>query len=319
MRAEPPYRNRRRQVPTAVALGLVVVALVGATAGCRARPPAGRLERLAYTSSDGSQRQAYVYLPVGYASRTERRWPLMLFLHGDGERGDGGRDLDWVLAHGPLYEAWIQRRDLPFVILAPQLPLFGREKTVSYIRDRDPATIPRRLEKGVPERPVELPTPRPMTGVPAASELPYGARGLPDGWPEREGDLLALLDLALERFRVDSRRVYLTGLSYGGFSTWYLASRHPERFAAIAPIVGWGHPDLMAPLARRRMPIWVFAGGRDDAVPVQYFYAGLNELERLGHREVRFTVEEDMGHDVWRRVYAGNDLYDWMLSQRLDD
>ena len=121
----------------------------------------------------------------------------------------------------------------------------------------------------------------------------------------------------IEQHRVDPTRVYLTGLSYGGFGTWHLASRHPDRFAAIAPIVGWGHPDLMSPLAERRMPIWVFAGGRDTAVPVRFFYAGLNELERLGHRDFRFTIHEDAGHDAWKRVYAGRDLYDWFLSHTL--
>ena len=120
----------------------------------------------------------------------------------------------------------------------------------------------------------------------------------------------------MELFRIDPDRVYLTGLSYGGFGTWFLAARHPQRFAAIAPVVGWGHPEQMAPLAERRMPVWVFAGGRDPAVPVKYFYTGLNELERLGHDEVRFTIHEDGGHDVWKRVYAGRDLYDWLLSHR---
>ena len=118
---------------------------------------------------------------------------------------------------------------------------------------------------------------------------------------------------------MDPQRVYLTGLSYGGFGTWALASRHPQRFAAIAPVVGWGHPELMPPLAERQMPIWVIAGGRDASVPAQYFFAGVNELERLGHESVRLTVHEDAGHDVWKRVYAGRDLYDWLLSHTLAD
>ncbi len=275
-----------------------------------------RLVRQSYAASDGQERAYFVYLPAGYESDRDRRWPLLLFLHGDGERGDGRDDLDWVLVHGPLYEAWVQKRDLPFVIVGPQLPLFGRDKTVDYIRDRDRAAIPRRLEEGVPPRPDPFPTPWPMTGAVADPVLPVGPEGPPDGWPRRERDLLTILDQALGRYRVDPDRVYLTGLSYGGFGTWYLASRHPERFAAIAPVVGWGHPELMAPLAERRMPVWAFAGGRDPAVPVKHFFAGLNELERLGHDAVRFTVHEDSGHDVWRRVYGGRDLYDWLLRQR---
>lgn len=298
---------------------VAALAVLGAAEPAAAGPPpdpAPRLVRQPYASSAGEERQYLVYLPAGYATEPERRWPLLLFLHGNGERGDGREDLDWVLVHGPLYEAWVQKRDLPFVIVAPQLDLFGLDETVDYIRDRDPATIPRRLAEGVPPRPTEFPTPQPMTGSLAATELPFGPEGPPHGWPLREQDLLTILDQELELRRVDPDRVYLTGLSYGGFGTWALAARHPRRFAAIAPVVGWGHPAHMAALAEARLPVWAFAGGRDPAVPVAHFYAGLNELERLGHDGVRFTIHEDAGHDAWRRIYAGRDLYDWLLAHR---
>ena len=278
--------------------------------------PAQQLLRHSYRDTTGVERDCLVYLPGGYESDPGRRWPLLLFLHGNGERGDGREDLEWVSVHGPLYEAWVQKRDLPFVIVAPQLPLFGLDETVDYIRDRDPSTIPRRLETGVPSRPAEFPTPQPMAPAPAGAELRHGPEGPPFGWPLREQDLLTLLDQVVGGYRVDPDRVYLTGLSYGGFGTWHFASRHPERFAAIAPVVGWGHPDLMGPLAEHRVPVWVFAGGRDTAVRVEHFYPGLNELERLGHPEVLFTVHEDAGHDTWKRVYGGQDLYEWLLSHR---
>jgi predicted peptidase len=272
------------------------------------------LERQSYTSSTEEQCDYFVYLPRGYDSDPARLWPMMLFLHGDGERGNAREDLDWVLVHGPLYEAWIQKRDLPFVIVAPQLPLFGRDQTIDYIRDRKQDDIPQRLEVGVPPRPEEFPTPWEMVGATADPDLPYGPEGPPDGWPRREEDLLTILDQAVTLYRADMEHVYLTGISYGGFGTWYLASKHPERFAAIAPVVGWGHPDLMPPLADRPMPVWVFAGGRDPAVQVQYFYPGLNALEKLGNDEVLFTIHADSNHDAWRRVYAGQDVYDWLLE-----
>ncbi len=283
------------------------------------RPAEPRLERLSYPGTACGDRDALVYLPAGWRADGERRWPLLVFLHGDGERGDGRQDLDWVLVHGPLYEAWVQRRELPFVIVAPQLPLFGRDLTVDYIRDRDPASIPRRLAAGVPPRPAAFPTPEPMTGAVAAETVPLPPEGPPDGWPRCEADLLTLVELAGERYRADPRRVYLTGLSYGGFGSWHLAARHPDRFAAIAPVAGWGHPELAVPIADRRLPVWAFAGGRDPAVPVRFFYPGLNELERRGHPDVRFTIHEDSGHDVWKRVYAGEDLYAWLLQHQLPD
>jgi hypothetical protein len=75
----------------------------------------------------------------------------------------------------------------------------------------------------------------------------------------------------------------------------------------------------MPSLAERRMPVWVFAGGRDPAVWPQLFYPGINSLEELQNREgdVRFTIHVDAGHDAWRRVYAGGDLYNWLLQHSL--
>jgi hypothetical protein len=96
---------------------------------------------------------------IRHDSDPDGRWPVMLFLHGNGERGNGKEDLDWVLTHGPLYEAWIQKRDLPFIIVAPQLPLYGLDETIDYIRDRKIEDIPERLEQGVPARPEEFATP----------------------------------------------------------------------------------------------------------------------------------------------------------------
>jgi len=273
-----------RKVPIVL---LIMVVPIVACAGRTRTPETSiteiaepRLVRQSYTSSKGEQKEFFVYLPRGYDSESERRWPVMLFLHGDGERGNSREDLDWVLVHGPLYEAWVQKRDLPFLIVAPQLPLYGREKSVDYIRDRKPEDIPQRLEVGVPPRPEEFPTPWEMVAVPAPEDLPIGPEGLPDGWPSVELDLLTVLDQALSVYRADPDRVYLTGISYGGFGTWYMASKHPDRFAAIAPVVGWGHPDLMSSLAERPMPVWAFAGGRDPAVWPQFFYPGLNALEK---------------------------------------
>lgn len=277
------------------------------------------LIRQAYTSPSEGDREYFVYLPRGYHSDTQKRWSVMLFLHGDGERGNGQDELDWVLVHGPLYEAWVQKRDLPFVIVVPQLPLYGRDKTVDYIANRKPEEIPQRLEVGVPARPEEFPTPWKMVAVAAPEELPIGPEGLPDGWPRLEEDLLIILGQIQSLYQTDPSRVYLTGISYGGFGTWYMASKYPERFAAIAPVVGWGHPDLMPILAERRLPVWAFAGGRDPAVWPQFFYPGLNALEELQDREgdVRFTIHVDAGHDAWRRIYGGQDLYDWLLQHSL--
>lgn len=300
---------------------LLIIALL--LAGCSAQvyqtktSSEPELLRLKYRSDvDNSHRAFFVYLPKNYRSENKKQWPVMLFLHGNGERGNGNDELGHVLKHGPLYEAWIQKKDLPFIIIAPQLHMFDFDKQgIDYIDNRSNASIPKRLKQGTPQRPLPFATSGRLTGV---SEFNMSNQDtlFPNGWEQVENDLIAMLNRVQSEYRIDKSKTYLTGLSYGGVGTWYLASQHPQRFAAIAPVVGWGHPLLMPNIAKHKLPIWAFAGGRDSAVEVKYFYHGLNQLEKLGHK-VRFTVHEDMGHDAWVRVYQGQDIYDWLLQHSL--
>ena len=280
-----------------------------------------QLLRESYQSTvDQSQREYFVYLPSGYDVNSDKKWPVMLFLHGNGERGNGQDELDFVLMQGPVYEAWIQKKALPFIIISPQLPMFGfDQKGIGYIDNRSKENIPKRLSEGVLARSAAFKTQGDIQRTPSLNDMMDVAPLLPQGWDVVEADLMKILTNVQNKYQVDTRKTYLTGLSYGGFGTWYLASKYPQRFAAIAPVVGWGHPSLMAPIAEQQIPVWAFAGGRDGAVNIQYFYAGLSELEKLGHKEVRFTVHEDKGHDAWTRVYSGDDLYQWLLLHNLDD
>ncbi len=274
-----------------------------------------QLLRIPYTSSiDSTNRKYFVYLPKGYQNDTAKKWPVLLFLHGNGERGNGNDELNYVLIHGPLYEAWIQKRDLPFIIIVPQLHMFNQDKLgLSYIDNRTKDWIPKRLENGVPERMKDYIIKQPMLGIIPVDTLPKLSH-TEVGWNRAEIDVIAMLDSTLQNYNADENRVYLSGISYGGFGTWYIASKNPTRFAAINPIVGWGHPDLMDSIAKYKIPVWQFAGGRDYVIPVKYFYEGLNKLEKLGHHTIRFTIHEDMAHDTWRRVYEGNDIYNWFLE-----
>jgi predicted peptidase len=301
--------TRRELFPLiAGAAGLPAVAL--AATGKAAEP---QLKRVTYQSArTKAERDYFVYLPPGHASRKD--WPVMLFLHGNGERGDGKGELDYVLAHGPLFEAWCQKRDLPFIIISPQLPMFG-QAGVDYIKNRTPAQIPRRKADGINPRPDTswARMDEPMRGKQPDDKLPDGPEGPVDGWFEIENELMAMVDRTVADFSGDPKRVYLTGLSYGGFGAWFLAARHADRFAACAPIVGYGHPDHAAPIAKSKLPMWVFAGGRDPIVQIRFFYAATNAIEKIGTSELRFTSEEDLGHFTWVRVYEGQDLYDWFL------
>ncbi len=277
-----------------------------------------QLIRESYISEiEGEERDYFVYLPKGYESAPDKNWPVLMFLHGNGERGNGKDELDFSMVHGPLMEAWVQKRDLPFIIINPQLHMFGLDTVgIAYLTDRDPNNIPRRLDEGVPNRESNFGTSDRIEAEPHVTEF---SKTLPlsvFGWDRVQNDLIDILDHVLEKYNAEPTKVYLSGLSYGGFGTWYMGSHYPERFAAINPVVGWGHPTLMPSIANAKLPVWVFAGGRDNTVEKKYFFEGLNVLEEMGHDEVLFTIHEDMNHDAWKRVYAGDDIYTWLLSHR---
>ncbi|MDG2185736.1 MAG: PHB depolymerase family esterase [Mariniblastus sp.] len=123
----------------------------------------------------------------------------------------------------------------------------------------------------------------------------------------------ALLTYVLKKYKVDKQRVYLTGLSLGGYGTWSLATRYPDHFAAIVPICGGGSQSQMEQL--KNMPVWVFHGAKDETVSI-------NESERLVEAlkavdgNVKFTVYPEAGHDAWTETYNNPKLYQWLLQQK---
>ena len=197
-----------------------------------------------------------LFLPDGYGAEPTKRWPLILFLHGAGERGTN----IWVVAkHGPP-KIDTTATNLPFIIVSPQCP----------------------------------------EGKIWSNDL-----------------LLALLDDIERKYAVDTRRVYLTGLSMGGFGTWSLGLSHPERFAAIAPICGGG--ELITPLLADKaqlasLPVWAFHGAKDPVVPVNESERMVALLKKYGVTEVKLTVYPDAQHDCWTQTYANPELFDWFLK-----
>ena len=129
------------------------------------------------------------------------------------------------------------------------------------------------------------------------------------GWqPET---LNALLDDLIANYRVDEDRIYLTGLSMGGFGTWSLAAAHPDRFAAIAPICGGGDPRNAEAL--KDLPIWVFHGAKDPTVPIESSQRMVDALKELDS-DVKFTIYPEARHDSWTETYDNPELYKWFLS-----
>ena len=306
-------------------LSTILVLFVLSNTADAAAPQDKLIRHSFHSDATGKQREYFVYLPVGYEEKQDKRWPLILFLHGHGERGNGLDELDYVLKHGPLMEAWIQKRPLPFIIISPQLPLFGEHEA---IKERE-ANPPKRLQgSAVPARnygfksdlPIQRTNAENFPGGPYEKFEPYPQRDtLPKGWPLIRGELISMVDTVLKKYRADPERVYLTGLSMGGFGTFEMAAQYPDRWAAVAPIVGTGKLDDTKTLAKAKLPIWMFGAGKDRIIKPHWLYKMARALEEAGHPEFRFTVHEDMDHDVWKRVYEGEDLYRWLLRFRRDN
>lgn len=125
--------------------------------------------------------------------------------------------------------------------------------------------------------------------------------------------LVALLDEIVETHRVDEDRIYVTGLSMGGYGTWTLAEAVPDRLAAIVPICGGGNPDKADRI--KNIPTWVFHGAKDPVVDLSRSTKMVNALYSVG-ADVRFTVYPEGGHvDAWRNAYADPALWSWLESQ----
>jgi predicted peptidase len=137
----------------------------------------------------------------------------------------------------------------------------------------------------------------------------------PKSWsePDEQALLLALLGHLTNTFKVDTDRIFLTGLSMGGFGSWRLAADHPNLFAAVVPICGGGDPRDADKL--KGLPIWAWHGAADPTVPVQRSIDMVEAIKKAGSATVRLTTLEGIGHVSWQAAYASPDLYDWLDKQ----
>ncbi len=214
-----------------------------------------------------------VYVPEGW--NKSHQWPVVLFLHGAGERGDDG-------------------------MLQTQV---GIGTAIRLHRDRFPCIV----------------------------VMPQCRRSI--WWPDPRMEEVALkaLDAAMKEFRGDRRRVYLTGLSMGGYGTWSLASKTAGKFAALVPICGGVTPprgasansspaadsDPYSSVSRKigKTPVWIFHGGDDRTVPVAESRR-MNEALKAAGGDVRYTEYPGVGHNSWDKAYAEPDLMKWLLAQQ---
>ena len=124
--------------------------------------------------------------------------------------------------------------------------------------------------------------------------------------------LKKLLDDVCHNLRVDMKKIYLTGLSMGGYGTWYTAIKYPEIFAAIAPVCGGGDPYWVYRLGD--MPVWVFHGAKDKTVLPEESVKMVEALKKC-NGNVKFTLYPELGHDCWTQTYQNHELYQWFLEQ----
>jgi predicted peptidase len=118
----------------------------------------------------------------------------------------------------------------------------------------------------------------------------------------------------LKKYQVDQSRVYLTGLSMGGYGTWAWAIDSPDKFAAIAPVCGGGKPWRASKI--KDLPVWAFHGLKDDIVPVTESEKMVNALKKINGK-AKLTIYPEADHDSWTLTYSNPELYKWFLEQRI--
>lgn len=134
---------------------------------------------------------------------------------------------------------------------------------------------------------------------------------------DQQKRLTELLAHVKETYNIDEDRIYLTGLSMGGFGSWRLAADHAEMFAAVAPVCGAGDPKNAEKLAK--LPIWAWHGTDDTAVPFERSVEMVDAIKAAGGEKVRFTSLEHIGHFSWQAAYQSNDLYAWFDRHRASE
>lgn len=203
----------------------------------------------------------------------DAKFPLVVFLHGAGERGDD--NVKQLLYLPDVLARDENRKRYPCYALAPQCP-----NDMKWV------------------------------------DVDWGER---ESRPQREPNaamksVLAMIDEVLHTWPIDASRIYLTGLSMGGYGAWDLAIRRPTQFAALAPLCGGGDESKAA--AIKTLPIWAVHGEKDAAVPVERSRRMIAALQAAGG-EPKYSELADVGHNCWTTAYDPKfGLLDWMFEQR---
>lgn len=237
----------------------------------------GLFAKETFLSSTGEVLPYRILKPLNFDST--KQYPIVLFLHGAGERGD---DNEAQLKHGVttfLIERY--RTEYPCFVIAPQCPTDGYWASAEINRDKSPLEI----------------------------EFDYTN----DITPALDAAIELLFSYLSDDF-IDSSRVYITGLSMGGMGTFEAVGRFPELFAAAVPVCGGGDTSAYDETTAK-VPFWIFHGDKDDVVPVEYsrdMYAKLIALKS----DVKYKEYLDVTHNSWENAYSEVMLLQWFFSKK---
>lgn len=205
-----------------------------------------------------------------------KQYPLVVFFHGAGERGNDNRYQFFRFNPVAFWET------NPCYVLAPQCPS--------------------RLASGSDSGAVWVLTP---FGAPS-----HSMRKEPQ-WPLQLA--MEVLDKTVAENSIDKDRIYVTGLSMGGFATWEIIQREPQKFAAAIPVCGGGDPAYADRL--NKMPLWVFHGSADSTVLPQRSRDMVAAIKKAGGNVI-YTEYPGVGHGSWSKVYPDQAIWDWLFEQR---
>lgn len=248
----------------------ISVLLLFVTSSVCSQDLTSKLQAKQFISESGDTLNYRIYIPE--EADSTGTFPLVLFLHGAGERGS---DNVKQLTHGVWrFVADSVQQDHPSIVIAPQAP------KDSYWGEAEWRTKSTRL-KEVPAKPLVL--------------------------------AMGLLDQVQDEYTIDASRMYITGLSMGGFGTWNLITRYPDKFAAAAPVCGGGDATKAHLIAD--LPIWNFHGARDNVVPPQLSRDMIAAIRYAGGHP-GYSEYPDVGHGSWVQAYNEPYLVDWLFSHR---
>ena len=213
--------------------------------------------------------------PLNYEPQNADLYPLIIFLHGAGERGNDNV-LQLTYIDTIFGKDWF-RKKYPCFIIIPQCPLEKRWVEVDW----------------------KLPEHKQPTEISEQLQM-----------------VLEIMEKEIKENKIDTNRIYVVGLSMGGFGTWDLITRFPNKFAAAIPICGGA--DVTKACSIKHLPIWAFHGAKDKVVMVERSRKMIEAMQKCGAKPI-YTEYKNSGHLIWNKVFANKKVWEWLFSNRIQN